>query len=648
MEKLDDQSAAGPIATGVLRLHEAQPNPMGNIDRLFRLRGNGIDATITRIEQADLIPDLSGYGRLRVFHFNDLHNHLTELSGPAKGTRRFSQMVKTVRWARAEARETDALLFLSIGDDHTGSMLDELVGWNEDQFVLDPSYRAYSDAGIDATVLGNHEFDRGSALLARGIRQDARFPVLSANVHSSRHLICGSDYSAGAIATVGNLRIGLLGLTTHVETRVGQASDPTLAVASPVTVIEHILPALAPLVDVILILSHCGYGDGAHKSGKAAAIRDIGEADFSLARMASKLTRKPLLVLGAHTHTKLNEFELDSANIIDGIPIFQTECNGRYLGEIDLLVDPAASGGYTIRKACLHPVKPHQDSPEAVTLEPAEYEQPTDFDREFENQTIAPILAKISHALNNSIASVCTDRLSFQSGVLSRYTGASDLVNFICDSIFTRMAGLGYDVDFALMNGATIQAGVEPGVLTAGNWFDVMPYADEIFIVQLTGTQLSEMLQSNAKRVLRPDEISQTDYTGFLARGFFHTSTQIRYRIELGRSAAEARAVDAEFCGRSLNGLRKRKFNIVMSTYLALGGFGERWNGQPICGGVPGDLAGFDLRAMPSQNTGLVYRDEVAEQLRAIQPIHDGNAVNGDGRLKIAGKAEAEMINDRC
>jgi 5'-nucleotidase/UDP-sugar diphosphatase len=646
MRDIRHHRAQMPGKNGILRLEEVMPNPLGNIQRLFLLQGNPVEAPISCIEQADLIPQVSGCGRLQIFHFNDLHNHLTELSGPTMGTQRFSQMVKRVGNAKLEMGNQDAILFLSVGDDHTGSMLDELIGWSDERFVLDASYRAYSDGGVDATVLGNHEFDRGSQLLAKGIRQDAQLAILSANVHSSQHLKAGEDYCPGAIAVVGNLRVGLIGLTTHVETRVGQASDPTLAVASPLVIINNILPAFAPLVDVVLILSHCGFGDGAHKSGKAAAIRDIGEADFSIAKAASIITRKPLLILGGHTHTILNEHGLEEANISSGIPIFQAGCNGRYLGEIDINIDPSHDQGIQFANVGLHPIKPYEKNCDNNHEQSALSEQCYDYDLEFEEQTIAPILDKVQIALNTPIATINTDCLSFKSAVLTRYAQECALANFVCDTIYTRMRNLGYEADFAVMNGATIQSGIERGELNAGEWFEVLPYADEIFLVRLSGQQLGQLLQSNAKRVLRPDEFAHTDHTGFLARGFFHTSSQIHYSLDLGADAADAQAIDIEYCGRPLISMQNRKFTVVMSTYLALGGFGERWNGLPICGGVPGNLAGYDLRDLSAENTGLVYRDEVAAQIREIDTICDANTGERDGRLKIIDRKQGANNHD--
>ncbi|MBB3995715.1 2',3'-cyclic-nucleotide 2'-phosphodiesterase (5'-nucleotidase family) [Sulfitobacter undariae] len=610
-----------PAEHGGLHLSEVAPNPAGHIDRLFLLQGG----TTSRIVNADLLPASNAAGRLRIFHFNDLHNHLSDLSGPTAGTHRFAQMVKRVRDARAQG---DTVLFLSIGDDHTGTMLDELIGWNTDSFTLDPSYRAYSAAGLDASVLGNHEFDRGSALLAKGIHQDADFPILSANVHGSQHLEIGTDYAPAAIAIVGGLRVGMIGLTTHVETRVGQASDPDLAVAPPVACLNTVLPAIAPLVDVVLIMSHCGYGDGAHKSGKAAEVRDIGEADFSIARAAAQLTDTPVMILGAHTHTRLNEHGLTSDNVFDGVPIFQTECNGKYLGEVDISLN---TGTMTLNATRLHPIKPNlqaTSSQEAV-------QQPDDYDVPFQETTIDPILSQVTQALRAELTTVTTNRLSFDDAVLSRYAAESALGNFICDTIHQRLAILGQQADFALLNGATLQAGIEHGPLSAGDLFNVLPYADEVFIVKVTGAQLNDILQSNAQRLLRHDEIGKIDHTGFLARGFFHSSAQLRYCVEQGASAAHARAFAITVCGQPLEDQLHRTFNVIMSTYLALGGFGERWNGKPISGGVPGDLQGYDLRPLPSTHTGLVFRDEIAMQLRNTASLTDQTVPDVDGRLTM-------------
>lgn len=620
---------------GVLRLVRAEPNPAGGIDQLFLLQGDAVGAPVGRVI-GDPPPPRRGAGaaRLRVFHFNDLHNHLTDQFGATRGTHRFSQMVKRVRDARA--RDDEAVLFLSIGDDHTGTVFDELLGWHEDEFVADAAYRVYSAGGIDCSVLGNHEFDRGSALLAKGIRQDADFPILSANVYGSSHLVAGRDYHPAAIAVSNGLRIGLVGLTTRVETRIGQPGDPDLGVASPVTAVENLLPALEPLVDVMLVLSHCGYGEGEHQSGKSAAGRDIGEADVSIARAAAPLTEKPVAIIGAHTHTRLHANGIQDKHVHFGIPVFQAECNGRFLGEIE--IDPSRPEGSVrgVARACLHPIKPRDDgvAPDAPDFDLIE--QDSDYDHAFEAAHITPLTSGIDAVLSHEIAVVETEALSFRHAAAERYMGKCALVGFMCDVIVERLARAGFDVDFALINGASIIAGIEPGRLTLGEWLAVMPYPDEIQIVTVTADEVDAILQSNARRILRPEERPDIDVTGFLPRGFLHASQQLSYRIELSSSATEARSHSIRIADRALSDSTGRSFKVAMPAYLALGAFGERWNGRPISGGVPGALPGFDLRPLPRQNTGLVFRNEIAGFIQAAGRIDRASVETDDDRFQIS------------
>lgn len=626
-------------AQGSMRIARANPNPAGGIEQLYLFSGDAVGGPVTRIvaNSSEDVPPTSGPGnprKLRVLHFNDLHNHLTDLSGEAKGTHRFSQMVKRVGDARRNQSNDEAILFLSIGDDHTGAGFDELLGWNEEQFVADASYQVYSATGVDFSVLGNHEFDRGSLLLAKGIRQDAKFPILSANVHSSSHLNAGEDYFPAAIAVVKDLRIGLIGLTTRVETKVGQPGDLSLAVASPVDVISNIIPAIEPLVDVILILSHCGYGDGEHKSGKATAVRDIGEADFSIAQTASALTDKPLFVLGSHTHTVINENGLEDSNIFAGVPVLQAGGKGRFIGEmvLDFSGDQTGSLDCEINMVCLHPIKPNIEGD-------VDCEQASDFDAVFEEKHIAPLIAQIEDKISGVIAQVNTNELSFDRAVQDRYAGESALLNFMCDAIHSRMNDAQYDVDFCLLNGATALAGIEPGALTLGAWFDVMPYADQVFVVTMSGAMLEAILSNNSKRILRPEEFEITDYAGFLPRGFLHTSKHIRYNIDLGSSASEAQAFSIQVDDVPISELREREFKVAMPTYLALGAFGERWNGDIISGGVLGNLAGFDIRELPSKNTGQIYRNQISAFIQATGVLRD--CAYFDGRVKIISNAES-------
>lgn len=602
---------------GDARIRRIAPNPTGGIDVLYAIDGDftaGPAGALHAEAASDIPPCQPPAKSLRLFHVNDMHNHLCDTDSAGGLAHNLAQMVQRIRNARAVAGPGEAVVFLSAGDDHTGTVLDELVGWSARDFVLDPGYRALSAAGLDAAAIGNHEFDRGTAQLVRGI-SDAAFPLVSANVHSSAHLHPGRHYHAALIAQVKGLRIGLIGLTTRVETRVGQPGDPGLTVASPVQVLANTLPLVAKLADVIVILSHCGYGDGSHVSGKAAVARDIGEADFALADTAAELCDKPMVLIGAHTHTRLNEHGVEPENLRAGILLTQAEANGRFLGEILLDATGARSA-----EARLHPIVAADDA------------RPREYDADFAETHIAPIIERVSQRMAEVIGTASGAALAWERTRVSRYVGECALANFMTDGLVAQLAGLPEGApDLALLNGGSILSGVGAGEVTFGQWFDVMPYSDEVFLLKATGRQIAALLQSNARRILRPEEVPVTDTGGFVARGFLHASGGLRYRIGLGESAAEARATDIQLFGRPVEDQLDDTFTIAVTTYLALGSFGERWNGAPLSGGIPGALAGFDLRSFERRHTGLVYRNVLVEHIRRRPRIEGGL----DGRLTV-------------
>ena len=629
-------------AAGELQLISATPNPNGVIDQLFVLKGDPLAGPIKTIVASDgsQVPSpvlKQGERRvLRVLHFNDMHNHITDLHGKKGDTYRLSQMVKMVKQAKENAAENEAVLFVSAGDDHTGSVFDELMGWSPDEFVADASYRAYSAAGVEVAALGNHEFDRGAELLKKGKDTDANFPLLSANVHSSGFMKRDEDYTAAAIADMKGLRVGLIGLTTNVDTRVGQPNDPTLAVERPVTALSNILPAVSSICDVVVILSHCGYGEGKHASGKAATERLIGDGDFAIAELAGKLTEKPVVVVGGHTHTKLNESGIDENNLKGGVLITQASANGKFLGDIVISIAAGEGRKDWYNSVSLHPVKQSDKRVKADDPKFASLQQQGDWDEAFEADVVAPLLKALDSKLAETIGMVEADNLGRDVTIANRYIAESALANFMNDAVVARSKTFpGGTVDFALFNATGLSAGVEKGPLSFKAWYDVMPYADAIHVATMTGAQLRDMLNNNAVRLLRPEEAGDVDLSGFVSRGFLHFSSGIRYEIELGEDAKSAKAVNITLHGQPIEDVLEKTFTLAINSYIAFGAFGETWNGNPIGGGVKGDIESYDLRKLDYDHTGLVYRNEVIAYIRDQKVITSDNGAKLDGRLIV-------------
>ena len=169
---------------GALHLLAGKPNPEGAGDAaVYLLRGDATAGPITRIVPAEgvrfppsLLP-LARPVRIKVLHFNDLHGRVVAFTGQGC-VPILSRMVTRLRAARDESAHNPrvAVLVASAGDDCGGVIFDELLGHDPASYQLHAGYRLSSRAGVDVGVLGNHDFDRGTALLAHAGPPGCRIP----------------------------------------------------------------------------------------------------------------------------------------------------------------------------------------------------------------------------------------------------------------------------------------------------------------------------------------------------------------------------------------------------------------------------------------------------------------------------------------
>jgi 2',3'-cyclic-nucleotide 2'-phosphodiesterase (5'-nucleotidase family) len=620
------------------------PNPAGALDRLYRFE---VDPLAGRVEDLSIpVPPLPAgtARRLTVLHFNDIHNNVT-IPHPTRGeTRVFAQIVKKARAVRAAQTANDIVLLVSGGDDQTGSLLDELLAFTPEETIVHPSYRSFVVAGVDAAVLGNHEFDRGTAVLADLLTRNGDVPVLSANIVDTANLVRGRHYHPVLIGVAKGLRIGFMGLTTPEDTRTGTAENPGLSVTDPFVVTRNLLPALGRACDVVIILSHLGYGGAGTGAQAGGAERSIAAGDTNLARMAVELTDRPVLIVGAHTHTALNAEGLEPRNLVSGrVAIVQAGYYGSHLGEVTMdLAHEAAGARLAGIAARLHGLKRSDARVAATDPRAASFQQSGDWDEGFHGLVLTPLIAKLDARLTETIAEVDADEtIGTDATRADRYVRESAIANLMNDLLVARSAQFSDGaVDIAVFNATGLVAGIPArGPLTFADWFQVMPFADSIQIIQMTGRDIQAMLDSNAKRVVRPEELAASpplDLKAYISRGFLHFSGALRYRIALGASAKDARAVDITVKGRPIADVLDTTFRVAFGSYIGNGGFAEAWNGREVSGGVPSGIVGFDLTRLTKRDTGFVYRNEIVAQIRAVGRLTIAGGARRDGRLIVS------------
>ncbi len=316
-------------APGTLRLAPVQPNPYAAANSLFLLLGDATLAPIQKIELASgvALSPKSNYSdfHLQIFHFNDLHGHLMRFThgGEEAVLPRIAGKIKAAQ-QEFQGKTDAAMLVFSAGDDCTGSIFDEILTDSGQPTPVHPGYQLYSKLGVAAAGLGNHDLDRGIPFLADSVQHNAHFPVLAANLKGCSSL-SGVCHPA-AILVVNGLRIGLIGLVTRAETHL----DPEICqIVHPVPVAQNLVPALRPLCDVLIILSHLGYS-----LDSPVPMADVGDVELARSLPPGGVD----LIIGGHSHTVLNEAGLDPENIVNGIPIVQTGARGEYLGQVDLQI----------------------------------------------------------------------------------------------------------------------------------------------------------------------------------------------------------------------------------------------------------------------------------------------------------------------
>jgi len=175
---------------------------------------------------------------LKIVHFNDL-DRMEEGDGKG-GVARLAGVVDAIRAANPHVLVTNG------GDSISPSLLS---GFDKGAHMID----LFNQVGIDAMVLGNHEFDFGPEVAEERIAE-ARFPMLSNNaIEPDGTLVDGVTESM--MIDVGDHKVGVFGLTT-VSTAV-KSSPGAVTFADAVKTAEAMAAQLREAgADLVIALAH--------------------------------------------------------------------------------------------------------------------------------------------------------------------------------------------------------------------------------------------------------------------------------------------------------------------------------------------------------------------------------------------------------
>ncbi|RMH44834.1 MAG: bifunctional metallophosphatase/5'-nucleotidase [Deltaproteobacteria bacterium] len=429
----------------------------------------GQDVRITIVHTADIHSRLFPY-TLTPNRFDEGYGLLPE-NGPFGGIARIATLVKEQRERAARS------LWLDSGDVFQGAPVFNL-------FRGEVEVRALSRAGLDAAVLGNHEFDLGSRNLYEQIDQWATYRSLAANYvfeepNDPMEPWLRDVVQPYAIFDLDGVLVGVIGMGNW-SSMTGIFEGGNSLGIRPIEdgqVVASYARLLRPVVDVVVVLSHLGLEED----------EGLSAADIELDRNELLPLADVDVILGGHLHIVLNPPKVIRDQDGNEAILVHSGAFAKYVGRLDLVVrvgennrDPADRSRITAFSYETIPVD--STVPDDVEL--------TDLLQPYWQQ----LNAKID--LDGVFAYV--DAPGGAKIVRNDPTGGdSQLGNLVARAMQTRS---GVEAEFALTNSLGIRADFEPGALTVEQMFNVFPFENSITVMYLSGAEVKEMLDFNARK----------------------------------------------------------------------------------------------------------------------------------------------------
>jgi 5'-nucleotidase / UDP-sugar diphosphatase len=534
--------------------------------KLFpRLRSNGVLARTTlatficaAMVQTSCLPTLEGYDinlagqqvRLTLLHTSDIHSRLlpydfnplktdTDLgmipeAGPFGGATRMAALIQRER-ARA-----DRVIHLDSGDSFQGAPIYNLN-------LGEVEYKFLSLVGLDAAVIGNHEFDSGAANFTKQARDAAEFPVLAANYQWEDINQAGSNSTSlfvapYAIKNVGGLRVGIIGLANFgsLNSIIEQGNSLQVIPLEQNEVTRNYVQMLRGSVDVILITSHAGLTED----------QDLIEGyeafyEWSLAKPFTERTELPWevlerfgdesdlksvvrvripgvegidAILGGHLHIVLNPPQRLTDPAGRTVLLSHGGAFSKYLGRIDAVIqmpkegEGRAEGGEMVSfEHRIFPIDSLWCSEALHDYYRSRFWGPGEFvnDQKVKDgiaackqvedrnttQLLVPYINELDVKLNlTSLFAYAPRNIERRNNASG---GDSPLGNILADSMRRRQ---GVEAEVALSNSLGIRDNLYAGPLTQEAMFNVFPFENTINVMFLSGSEMQELFDFIAER----------------------------------------------------------------------------------------------------------------------------------------------------
>ncbi|MGH4123038.1 MAG: 5'-nucleotidase C-terminal domain-containing protein [Clostridium sp.] len=399
---------------------------------------DGRTPNVSSINYSELVK-VTGEKEINVLTFNDFHGAVVQSSATDKnsGIAKFAGEINRIKNTNPNT------IVVSGGDSYQGSAMSNLT-------YGEPVNEMMKSVGVVASAVGNHEFDWGTDKIAKWAKEGG-YKFLASNIYdktTGKPVTWAEPYM---IVEKGGVKIGLVGIATpETEFKTKPENVKNLEFKEPAaSAKEWAKVAKDKGADVVIALTHLGafQDKGGKITGEATQLCGIPNIDA---------------VISAHTHQTVS-------GMVNGIPVIQAYNAGRTLGRLTIKMDVSGK---------IVGIVPSVDDL---------YKRPTTL---VEDATVKAIADKYTKDLQPILSEVIgkTDKeLPHDRNV----AGTSLLGQWTTD-VMRKVAG----TQIGITNGGGLRVPVAAGNITMGNMYEVMPFDNTLFKMELKGSDLKRVIEN--------------------------------------------------------------------------------------------------------------------------------------------------------
>ncbi len=530
-----------------------------------------------------MITDLKAE-QLTILHINDHHSHLKpdsrmSLTLGGKSTRvRSGGMPAVVAKMKKLQAANDNVIKLHAGDAISGSLFFTLFKGEADAALM-------NEICFDAFALGNHEFNEGDSGVAKFLdflkSEDCNTAVLAANIKpevgvSALTPNSETDYiQPYTVMDIGGMKVGIIGIDIVRKTKMSSSPDETTIFLDEAETSQKMVDELKQSgVNHIILLAHYGYKNELELAAKIDGV-DV--------------------IIGGDSHTLLGDFDNLGLNAAGPYPTIVEGAGGnsvcvatawqysQIVGELSISFNEA--GEVQSCQGVPHVMladsfKRKNDDGDRVEIEGAardavyaqikgdpklsivEEDASASALLEAFNVKVEEMRSiKVGEVTENlCLARIPGDKRSKICSPEETADKGSD-ISMVVAHAFREMAKAS---DIAIQNGGGVRTDIAKGDLTMGDAYKLLPFANTLVEMDMTGVEIKAVLEEALDYALQPDG----------STGAYPYAAGLRWHVDTTKPAGQ-RLSNLEFKGRKDNSWSpldaNANYRLVTNNYIAGG-----------------------------------------------------------------------------